>query len=98
MSFHEQEHFQLTSGGEFKVRSNSDSRGHRKSESEIRFSTLQKKRPSMQRDMSDDPNTLESMVSKKWNCPEKNLWSPTVQAITEYKMIKDGRSKRVHCK
>ncbi|XP_066254164.1 uncharacterized protein [Euwallacea similis] len=90
MSFQEHEHFQFNSNmSEFKTRSNSDSRGHRKSESEIKFSTLQK-RPTIHRDMSDDPNTLETMAAKKWCCPERNLWSPTVQAITEYKMIRDG--------
>ncbi|XP_050297655.1 uncharacterized protein LOC126737017 isoform X2 [Anthonomus grandis grandis] len=90
MSFHEQEHFQIFAVAEFKARSNSDSRGHRKSESEIKFSTLQRKRPSIQRDLSDDPNNLESIVLRKWSCPEKNLWTPTVQAISEYKMIRDG--------
>lgn len=91
MSFHEPEqHFLNLGGGEFKSRSNSDSRGHRKSESEIRFSTLQRKKPSIHRDMSDDPNTLENMEVKKWNCPKENLWTPTVQAVTEYKMIRDG--------
>lgn len=88
LSFHEQEQ---SIAGQFKARSNSDSRGHRKSDSEIRFSTLQKKRSTIQRDLSDDPNTLENMASRKWSCPEKNLWCPVIQAITEYKMIKDGK-------
>ncbi|KAL1509146.1 hypothetical protein ABEB36_003931 [Hypothenemus hampei] len=89
MSFHEQDHCVFTHS-EFKARSNSDSRGHRKSESEIKFSTLQKKRPSIYRDMSDDPNTLENIAAKNWNCPEKILWTPTIEAITEYEMIRDG--------
>ncbi|KAH1020042.1 hypothetical protein HUJ04_009771 [Dendroctonus ponderosae] len=87
LSFHEQDQ---SMAGQFKARSNFDSRGHRKSESEIRFSTLQMKRSTIQRDLSDDPNTLENMAARKWSCPEKNLWSPVIQAITEYKMIKDG--------
>lgn len=90
MSFHEQEHFQSSNNGEIKTRSNSDSRGHRKSDSEIKFSTLQKQRPTFQRDMSDDPKTLENMAANKWHCPEKNLWTPSMEAIVEHKMIKDG--------
>jgi len=92
MSFHEPDQLFPNLGlpGEFKTRSNSDSRGHRKSESEIRFSTLQRKKPSIHRDLSDDPRTLEDIEVKKWNCPKENLWTPTVQAVTEYKMIRDG--------
>ncbi|XP_076273257.1 uncharacterized protein LOC143204552 isoform X2 [Rhynchophorus ferrugineus] len=91
MSFQEPEHFPANPNGEFKIRSNSDSRsGHRKSESEIKFSTLQKHKPPIHRDMSDDRTTLEHLAAKKWNCPEKNLWNPSIEAIYEYKMIKDG--------
>ncbi|XP_060531194.1 uncharacterized protein LOC132704897 isoform X2 [Cylas formicarius] len=87
MSFHEQDGNQ---NSEFKGRSQSDSRGHRKSESDIRFSTLQKHRPTIHRDMSDDAQNLERLISRPWICSEKTLWKSAVEAITEYKMIKDG--------
>ncbi|KAJ8971596.1 hypothetical protein NQ314_000621, partial [Rhamnusium bicolor] len=87
LSFHEQEHF-LNS--EIKARSNSESlHGHRKSESEIRFSTLQKQRPRIFRELSDDVQLLENMAAKL-NCPQKTIWQPAVEAITEYDMIQDG--------
>lgn len=91
MSFQEHEHFPSCGVGELKTRSNSDSRsGHRKSESEIKYSTLQKHKPPIHRDMSDDRNTLEHLAARRWNCPEKNLWNPVMDAIGEFKMIKDG--------
>lgn len=87
LSFHEQEHF---SNNEFKTRSNSESlHGHRKSESEIKFSTLQKQRPKIFRDFSDDASLLET-VANRWNCPQKTILDPTMEAIAEYNMIKDG--------
>ncbi|KAJ8947704.1 hypothetical protein NQ318_001543, partial [Aromia moschata] len=86
LSFHEQEQFL----SETKTRSNSDSLyGHRKSESEIRFSTLQKQKPRIFRELSDDVQLLENMAAR-WNCPQKTIWQPAVEAITEYDMIKDG--------
>ncbi|XP_056640818.1 uncharacterized protein LOC130447813 isoform X2 [Diorhabda sublineata] len=87
LSFHEQEHYQ---NGESKSRSNSESlHGTRKSESEIKFSTLQKHRPKIFRDLSDDPQLLETLATR-YNCPPKNIWEPSLEALTEFEMVKDG--------
>nr|CAH7716425.1 unnamed protein product [Callosobruchus chinensis] len=83
LSFHEQD--VANQQHEVKVRSNSESlHGHRKSDSEIRFSTLQKQKLKIFRDLSDgDERPL-------WNCPQKTVWQPSVDAITEFDMIRDG--------
>ncbi|XP_023030316.2 uncharacterized protein [Leptinotarsa decemlineata] len=87
LSFHEQEQY---SNGEFKSRSNSESlHGHRRSDSEVRFSTLQKQRPRIFRDLSDDANLLETLATK-YTCPKKTIWEPSVEAINEFDMVKDG--------
>ncbi|XP_072386155.1 uncharacterized protein [Diabrotica undecimpunctata] len=87
LSFHEQEHYQ---NNELKSRSNSESlHAPRKSESEIKFSTLQKHRPRLIRDLSDDPQLLESMATR-YTFPPKTVWEPSIEAINEFDMIKNG--------
>ncbi|CAH1106305.1 unnamed protein product [Psylliodes chrysocephalus] len=87
LSFHEQEHFP---NGEFKSRSNSESlHAPRKSESEIKFSTLQKHRPRIFRDLSDDHHLLEVMANR-YNSPPKTIWEPSLEAISEFEMVKNG--------
>ncbi|KAG5877317.1 hypothetical protein JTB14_015868 [Gonioctena quinquepunctata] len=87
LSFHEQEQ---NLNGELKARSNSESlHGHRRSESEVRFSTLQKQKPRLFRDLSDDARLLES-IAGRYNCPQKTIWEPSIGAISEFNMVKDG--------
>ncbi|CAG9856772.1 unnamed protein product [Phyllotreta striolata] len=87
LSFHEQEHFL---NGEQKARSNSESlHAPRKSDSDIRFSTLQKHRPKLFRDLSDDHHLLE-VIAHRYNSPPKTIWEPSLEAIGEFDMIKNG--------
>ncbi|XP_064215241.1 uncharacterized protein LOC658498 isoform X2 [Tribolium castaneum] len=83
LSFHEQEYL----SNEFaKTRSNSESLA-RKSESEVKFSTLQKQKQKYIRTTSDS-GALEA--ASKWMCSPKSIWQPTMEAIQEFEMIKDG--------
>ncbi|RZC42997.1 uncharacterized protein BDFB_005852, partial [Asbolus verrucosus] len=85
LSFHEQEYL----SNEFaKTRSNSESLTNRKSETdEVKFSTLQKQKQKYTRTASDS-GALEAAT--KWMCSPKTIWQPTVEAIQEFEMIKDG--------
>jgi hypothetical protein len=85
LSFHEQESL----SNEFaKTRSNSESLANRKTESdEVKFSTLQKQKQKYIRTTSDS-GALEA--ASKWMCSPKTIWQPTVEAIQEFEMIKDG--------
>lgn len=84
LSFHEQEYL----ANETKARSNSESLTNRKTGTdEIRFSTLQKQKQKYMRTASDSA-ALDS--SSKWVCPPKTIWQPSVEALQEFEMIKDG--------
>lgn len=54
-----------------------------------RYSTLQKQRPTIFRDLSDDSHVLENLASR-WNACQKTIWQPTIEAINKFNMIKDG--------
>lgn len=94
LSFHEQEHFT----NEFaKRRSSSESSASRqlRQESEkLRYSTLQRQNKSelIERNNGDEMENLRvtNPAGSKFICTPKNIWQPTVEAIQEYEMIKDG--------
>ncbi|XP_045480005.1 uncharacterized protein LOC123684683 [Harmonia axyridis] len=70
-----------------KERSSSESLGHRKTDKcEIKFSTLQKQRPF--RESQEDPDCGKPNNGLK--CHSKNIWEPSLEALQEFKMIKDG--------
>ncbi|CAG9819517.1 unnamed protein product, partial [Phaedon cochleariae] len=84
LSFHEPQE----AGGEVKARSNSESLP-RRAGSEVRFSTLQKQRPKIFRDFSDDPTTLAT-TAHRHPCPPKTVWQPCADAISDFDMVRDG--------
>lgn len=84
LSFHEVDN----SGEYLKTRSSSDASQRRTERSDIRFSTLQKQktfRESLDEDSSK--STSESEILKN---PPKNIWQPSLEALQEFQMIKDG--------
>ncbi|KAL3265952.1 hypothetical protein HHI36_010140, partial [Cryptolaemus montrouzieri] len=70
-----------------KTRSSSECLGQRKIEkNDIRYSTLQKQRP-FRESMSESDSTKPSETLR---CPSKNIWAPSLEALQEFKMIRDG--------
>lgn len=81
LSFHELEH------GEYARRSSAERQPFYNEK--LKKRTLH--RHSENSDSSEsDKSSNESVNSTKWICPPKNIWQPTVEAMQEYEMIKNG--------
>ncbi|KAK9875710.1 hypothetical protein WA026_009507 [Henosepilachna vigintioctopunctata] len=69
-----------------KARSCSESAGHRRAEKpDVRFSTLQK--PQCAFKETDVELTKPRDIAK---CPSKNVWDPSLEALQQFSMIRDG--------
>ncbi|KAI4462812.1 sulfurtransferase-related [Holotrichia oblita] len=81
LSFHELEH------GEYARRSSAERQPFYNEK--LKKRTLH--RHSENSDSSEsDKSSNESVNSTKWICPPKSIWQPTVEAMQEYEMIRNG--------